>query len=106
MIEPMVAGGVIAEHARFEQTGGQVVPLSPKGVTHEKVKAALNWHLQRAAPDTIDAIPEAKRQSSPDSYIEPDFAQQSREVHLGLPVGTRPSYTSERRERKERRVRV
>ena len=40
-IEAMLAQGIILEDERFELVGGEVVPMSPKGVRHEVVKNAL-----------------------------------------------------------------
>jgi hypothetical protein len=39
-IEAMVAKGIIDEDERFELIGGEAVPMSPRGVRHEVVKAA------------------------------------------------------------------
>ena len=39
-IEAMVAAGIIAEDERFELIEGEVVPMSPKGIVHERLKTA------------------------------------------------------------------
>ncbi len=72
-IEQMVAAGIIPEHERFELIGGEVVPMSPKGATHEKVKGRLNWFFQRAVPAELDIYQETTLHLSPDTYVEPDF---------------------------------
>ncbi len=72
-IEQMVAAGIIGEHERIELLGGEVVPMSPKGATHETVKWRLDRFFQRTAPDSIAVIPETTLRLSPDTYVEPDF---------------------------------
>ena len=54
----MVTAGIIAEDERFELIGGEVVPMSPKGALHERIKIALNRFFQRAAPDHLEIAPE------------------------------------------------
>ncbi|MFY9970330.1 MAG: hypothetical protein WBQ45_13885 [Roseiarcus sp.] len=45
-VEAMVAAGIMEEDERVELVGGDLVPMSPKGNTHELVKAALadRWY--------------------------------------------------------------
>jgi Uma2 family endonuclease len=72
-IEAMVIAGIIDEHERFELIDGEVVPMSPKGVRHEVVKASLNmWWLQHM-PRGFNLIPETTFRLTPTSFIEPDF---------------------------------
>jgi Uma2 family endonuclease len=40
-IEEMLRVGILAEDERFELIGGEVVPMSPKGMRHERVKGTL-----------------------------------------------------------------
>ena len=40
-IEAIVKAGILAEDERFELIGGEVVPMSPKGIRHERVKGTL-----------------------------------------------------------------
>jgi Uma2 family endonuclease len=45
-VEAMVAAGVIEEDERVELIWGELVPMSPKGLAHEVVKAELadRWY--------------------------------------------------------------
>lgn len=40
-LEAMVAAGILGEDERIELIGGEVVPMSPKGNSHEVLKHAL-----------------------------------------------------------------
>jgi Uma2 family endonuclease len=73
-IEAMVARGIILEDERFELIGGEVVPMSPKGVRHEVVKRALQEHwfpLTVGSPVTL--ITETTLHIGVDEFREPDF---------------------------------
>lgn len=72
-IEAMVAAGIIAENERFELIGGEIVPMSPKGAFHEKVKVELNLHwVQHLPRDTLVAQETTFRLGERD-FLEPDF---------------------------------
>lgn len=81
-IEAMVRAGIIPEHERFELIGGEVVPLSPKGSTHENVKGEINAHLQRTAPDDLRILPETTLRLDEISFLEPDFCVFPRSVPI------------------------
>ena len=54
-VEAMVAAGVMEEDERVELIGGELVPMSPKGIQHEVVKIALLRSLvSGCAPDDFD----------------------------------------------------
>lgn len=72
-IEAMVEAGIIAENERFELIGGEVVPMSPKGLRHERLKTWVMRQLARRLPDTIGFTPETTFRLSPDTFLEPDF---------------------------------
>jgi Uma2 family endonuclease len=72
-IEAMVAAGIIAEDERFELIGGEAVPMSPKGLRHERLKTWLMMQLARKLPATIAFTPETTFRLSPDTFLEPDF---------------------------------
>jgi len=72
-IEAMVEAGIIAENERFELIGGEVVPMSPKGLRHERLKTWVMRQLARQLPDTIGFTPETTFRLSPDTFLEPDF---------------------------------
>ncbi len=71
-VEAMVAAGVMGEDERVELIGGELVPMSPKGIHHEVVKAALLQRWYRAAPDECGLVPETTFRLSEDTYLEPD----------------------------------
>src|SRR5512145_1296331 len=72
-IEAMVARGVIAEDERFELIGGEVVPMSPKGIRHERVKGTLARYWYQRLPTEIGLIPETTFRLDEDTFVEPDF---------------------------------
>jgi hypothetical protein len=72
-IEAMVEAGIIAENERFELIGGEVVPMSPKGLRHERLKTWVMRQLAKQLPDTIGFTPETTFRLSPDTFLEPDF---------------------------------
>jgi Uma2 family endonuclease len=72
-LERMTEAGILGEDERIELIGGNVVVMSPKGVEHEMLKAALSldWSL-RLPVDTTFAIATTFRLAA-DTYLEPDF---------------------------------
>ena len=72
-VEAMVAAGVMEEDERVELIGGELVPMSPKGIPHEVLKKALLRGWYRAAPDDVDLVPETTFRLSEDTYLEPDI---------------------------------
>lgn len=72
-IEEMVRAGIIDEHERFELIGGEIVPMNAKGIQHEILKAALNYHFVRGTPDEFRVVSETTFRLSEDSFVEPDF---------------------------------
>jgi Uma2 family endonuclease len=82
-IEAMVARGIIAEDERFELIGGEVVPMSPKGVRHELVKKALQQYwMPLAAGSPVDLVTETTLRVGKDEFYEPDFLFWPRSIHL------------------------
>jgi Uma2 family endonuclease len=72
-IEAIVEAGIIAENERFELIGGEVVPMSAKGLRHERLKTWVNRQLAKQLPDSIGFTPETTFRLSPDTFLEPDF---------------------------------
>jgi Uma2 family endonuclease len=72
-IEEMVRVGILAEDERFELIGGEVVPMSPKGLRHERLKLALNRFWTRRLPDDFLVIQETTFRMDKDTFLEPDF---------------------------------
>jgi Uma2 family endonuclease len=72
-IEEMVKAGILAEDERFELIGGEVVPMSPKGIRHERVKGTLARYWYQRLPAEIGLIPETTFRLDEDTFVEPDF---------------------------------
>jgi Uma2 family endonuclease len=72
-IEEMVRLGILAEDERFELIGGEVVPMSPKGLRHERLKHALAKFWMRRLPVGVEVIQETTFRMDKDTFVEPDF---------------------------------
>jgi Uma2 family endonuclease len=72
-IEAMVEAGVVREDERFELIGGEVVPMSPKGILHETLKLALAHYWFQRLPDHLRLGTETAFRLSVDTFVEPDF---------------------------------
>ncbi len=72
-VERMVDIGLLAEDERVELIGGELVPMSPKGIRRETLKAALLRAWYRACPDHLQLIPETTFRLSGDTFVEPDL---------------------------------
>jgi Uma2 family endonuclease len=72
-VEAMVAAGVMDEDERVELIGGELVPMSPKGIRHEAVKRALVDRWSRARPSDFWLVSETTFRLSEDTYLEPDI---------------------------------
>ncbi len=72
-LEAMVAAGILDANERVELIGGELVPMSPKGDSHEDVKVPLVDHwIRRRTNDTAVAQETAFRPTEFD-YFEPDI---------------------------------
>lgn len=69
----MVETGVLGRDERFELIGGEIVPMSPKGLRHERLKVWLNTYLVESRPKDVMLAPETTFYLSDDTFIEPDF---------------------------------
>ncbi len=85
----MAQVGILPRHERLELIGGEVVPMSPKGSFHERLKVALSMYwAQRISSDLVVAT-ETTLRLSPDTYLEPDFVVYPKRVGWdGLSAGT------------------
>jgi Uma2 family endonuclease len=72
-VERMVEVGLLKEDERLELIGGELVMMSPKGLRHEILKAALLRYWIQRLPETLSLIPETTFRLSPDTYLEPDI---------------------------------
>lgn len=81
-VERMVEIGLIGRDERFELIGGEIVPMSPKGVRHERLKEFVNvWLVQHYVPD-YRVIQETTFRLSDDTYLEPDFIVYGKDTDL------------------------
>ncbi len=69
----MVEAGILARNERFELIGGEIVPMSPKGIRHEIIKQWLNKKLVFNLVEGLDTIPETTFYLADDTFIESDF---------------------------------
>lgn len=70
----LVENGLIGEDERFELLGGEIVPMSPKNIRHERMKSELNLYLaDRRAGLGYAHTPETTFVLSDDTFVEPDF---------------------------------
>jgi Uma2 family endonuclease len=72
-VEEMVKAGILGEDERFELIGGEVVPMSPKGIRHERVKGTLAEYWYTRLPAGIGLIQETTFRLDEDTFVEPDF---------------------------------
>jgi Uma2 family endonuclease len=72
-VKALVARGIIPDDERFELIGGEVVPMSPKGVRHEDVKQALEeYWFPLTAGTPVRLITETTLYIGVDEFREPD----------------------------------
>ena len=70
----LVEQGIIGHDERFELIGGEIVPMSPKNIRHERLKAWLNLYLARTLDGTgVTHIQETTFVLSKTTFVEPDF---------------------------------
>jgi Uma2 family endonuclease len=81
-VEQMVAAEVVEEDERVELIGGELVPMSPKGIQHEVMKCALVDRWIRGRPDNCRLAQETTFRLSDDTYLEPDVVIYPRETGL------------------------
>jgi Uma2 family endonuclease len=72
-IEAMVKAGILPEDERIELIGGEVVPMSPKGIRDERVKVSLNEYWMSRRPPDIAIVQETTFHLDEDTFVEPDF---------------------------------
>lgn len=88
-VEQMARLGILQEDERVELIGGEIVPMSPKGSFHERLKAALNLYWAQRLPAGLLFITETTFRLSRDTYLEPDFTFYPEAVGwTGLAAGT------------------
>jgi Uma2 family endonuclease len=65
--------GIFTEDDRIELIGGELIPMSPKGIQHEVVRSELLDWLIRAKPEFARVFSELGWRPDGDTYLEPDF---------------------------------
>jgi Uma2 family endonuclease len=72
-IERMAAAGYFHEYDRFELLGGEIVPMSPKGRRHERVREELSFRFTKLAPQNVFVAQEPQFNLNEDTYTVPDI---------------------------------
>lgn len=74
-LERLDAAGIFSEYDKFELLGGEIVPMSPKGVRHELVREELSFRFSQLALARHDIFvaPEPQFKLSDDTLTEPDI---------------------------------
>jgi Uma2 family endonuclease len=72
-LEAMVQAGILDANERVELIGGELVPMSPKGDSHEDVKVPLVDHWIRRRTDDTAVAQETAFRASESDYFEPDI---------------------------------
>ena len=72
-ITAFVEHGLIDKKEGFELIGGEIVPMSPKGLFHERLKTALMIYFVRALPPGVLVSQETTFYLSEDTFLGPDF---------------------------------
>ena len=71
-IERAAECGIFNEDDRFELIGGEVVPMSPKGLRHERLRVMLTYFWSRMAPADIIVASEPQFNLDVDFFVNPD----------------------------------
>jgi Uma2 family endonuclease len=71
-VEAMVAAGIMEEDERVELIGGDLAPMSPKGLQHEVLKTAMADRWYRLPEREVDLAIATTFRLSEDTYLEPD----------------------------------
>ena len=82
----MQENGIISPNENFELIEGEVVPMGPKYVPHERVKSFLGMALAKACPDDWLVGYETSVRLSDRTILEPDLCIYRRDV-ASLMVG-------------------
>jgi len=65
--------GFFGADDRVELIGGEIVPMSPKGIAHEQLRARLGQFLSRRVPEAVLVLHEAGWRPDGEQYLEPDI---------------------------------
>ena len=81
-IEQVAAAGLFTEYDRFELIGGEIVPMSPKGLRHERLRTLLTDMWSRLAPMDVVVTGEPQFNIDVDTYINPDILIHPRSIFV------------------------
>jgi Uma2 family endonuclease len=72
-IERLFAAGFFAEHDQFELLGGEIVPMSLKGASHELIREELSFQFTKLAPHGMFVASRPQLKLGEDTLTEPDI---------------------------------
>jgi len=80
-IERIAATGIFNEQDRFELIGGEIVPMPPKGVGHERLRNMLAYRWTKMAPDNVMIAGESQFNLDVDTFVNPDILVHPMAIH-------------------------
>ncbi|MDJ0613536.1 MAG: Uma2 family endonuclease [Rhizobiaceae bacterium] len=78
----LVESGIVSPDEKFELLGGEIVPMSPKGVKHEILKQWINKKLLGTLDDRYWVMVEPTIYLSDDTFVEPDIVVMLQDTSL------------------------
>jgi Uma2 family endonuclease len=75
------AAGMFTEYDRLELIGGEMVPMSPKGLRHERLRIMLAHSWSRMAPTGIIVASEPQFNLDEDFFLNPDVLVHAMAIH-------------------------
>ena len=81
-IERVAAAGLFTEYDRFELIGGEIVPMSPKGIRHERLRTLLKQMWSRMAPMDVVVTGGPQFNIDVDTYVNPDILVHPRSIFV------------------------
>jgi Uma2 family endonuclease len=82
-LERIAAAGFFTEYDEFELIGGEMVPMSPEGRRHVRIRAELSLRITELAlaAGGLMVISEPQFNLSRDSYLKPDILVHPRSIN-------------------------
>jgi Uma2 family endonuclease len=82
-IERATAAGIFNEDDRFELIGGEIVPMSPKGLRHENLRNMLVYRWIKMAPHDVMIVGESQFNLDTDIFVNPDILVHPMAIRTG-----------------------
>src|SRR5262245_38940048 len=82
-IERAVGAGIFSEDDRFELIGGEIVPMSPKGLRHENLRNMLVYQWIKMAPHDVMIVSESQFNLDEDFFVNPDILVHPMAIRTG-----------------------